>query len=70
MPAAADLPASLAAFTRCQAVEVSDRRWRADVDSLIATLQSRFAIQAAPSATSHGQAGLAADAASPATCSS
>ena len=44
MPAATELPQSLAAFARCQAVELADRTWRADVDALIATLQSRFAI--------------------------
>jgi hypothetical protein len=45
MPAAADLPPSLAEFSRCQAVELRDRRWRAEADALIATLQSRFAIE-------------------------
>ena len=44
MPAETELPPSLAAFSRCQAVELSDRRWRADADALFATLQSRFAI--------------------------
>ena len=58
MPGASDLPTSLAAFTRCQAVELSDRRWREDVDRLIGTLQSRFAIQAAPSVAGQGRAGL------------
>jgi hypothetical protein len=47
MPSAAELPASLAAFARCQAVELSDRRWRFDVASLMASLQSRFGIDAA-----------------------
>lgn len=45
MPPAARLPASLAAFARCQAVELSETRWRYDVDRLIALLQSRFAIE-------------------------
>jgi len=44
MPAAADLPRSLADFSRCQAVELSDSRWRYDVDRLIEMLQARFAI--------------------------
>ena len=33
MPAAPDLPPSLAEFSRCQAVELSDRRWRDDVET-------------------------------------
>ena len=45
MPAAADLPPSIAEFSRCQAVELSDRRWRDDVETLVATLGSRFAIE-------------------------
>ena len=45
MPTAAELPPSLAAFSRCQAVELSDRRWHAEADTLIETLQSRFAIE-------------------------
>ena len=45
MPAAADLPPSLAEFARCQAVELSDRRWRGDVAGLIEALQTRFAIE-------------------------
>lgn len=44
-PDAARLPASLAALSRCQAVELSDGRWRYDADRLIALLQSRFAIE-------------------------
>ena len=48
MPAEADLPPSLAEFSRCQAVELSDRRWRADADRLIEALQSRFAIDSEP----------------------
>lgn len=47
MPSEAELPASIAAFARCQAVELSDQRWRYDVDSLIASLQARFGIDAA-----------------------
>ncbi len=45
MPAAADLPPSLAEFSRCQAVELADRRWRADIDALVEALQLRFAIE-------------------------
>ncbi|HSC62092.1 MAG TPA: toll/interleukin-1 receptor domain-containing protein, partial [Caldimonas sp.] len=45
MPSAADLPPSLAAFSRCQAVELSDTRWRYDADRLIEMLQARFAIE-------------------------
>ena len=45
MPSEADLPPSLAGFSRCQAVELSETRWRYDADSLVATLQSRFAIE-------------------------
>jgi len=69
MPAAAELPPSLAAFARCQAVELSDKRWRFDVDTLIAALQSRFGIDAdapvaagaSPSVASRGGARWAAD---------
>jgi hypothetical protein len=52
MPSQAELPSSLAAFARCQAVELADRRWRFDVDTLIASLQARFGIDTAPSALS------------------
>lgn len=45
MPAAERLPASLAAFARCQAVELSETRWRYDADRLIALLQARHAIE-------------------------
>lgn len=45
MPTAAQLPAALAEFARCQAVELSDSRWRYDSDRLIALLQSRYAIE-------------------------
>jgi len=53
MPSAGDLPASLAEFSRCQAIELSDTRWRQDVDRLAGTLQARFAIDSdrAPLAT-------------------
>ena len=45
MPSAGDLPPSLAEFARCQAVELSETRWRYDAERLIATLQARFAIE-------------------------
>lgn len=45
MPAEADLPPQLAAFARCQAVELSNTRWRVDTQALFATLQDRFAIE-------------------------
>ena len=46
MPSAEQLPPSLAAFSRCQAVELSETRWRYDAQRLIETLQGRFAIEA------------------------
>ena len=48
MPAAHDLPPSLAEFSRCQAVELSETRWRYDADQLVAALQARFAIESEP----------------------
>lgn len=45
MPAETELPAGLETFARCQAVELSPTRWRADVQALCATLQDRFAIE-------------------------
>lgn len=45
MPSAAELPATLAAFARCQAAELSDLRWRDDAERLIERLQSRFGIE-------------------------
>jgi hypothetical protein len=51
MPAADELPPSIGALSRCQAVELSDLRWRYDVDRLIETLQARFALDAAADAT-------------------
>jgi hypothetical protein len=44
MPSTAELPPTLEEFSRCQAVELSDARWRYDCDRLIEALQSRFAI--------------------------
>jgi hypothetical protein len=56
MPSAGELPLSLGDFSRCQALELSDTRWRYDADRLIETLQSRFAIaaDASPLAPSAG----------------
>jgi len=56
MPSAAGLPPSLASFARCQALELSETRWRYDADRLIETLGSRFAIaaDASPLAPSAG----------------
>jgi hypothetical protein len=56
MPSATELPPSLGDFSRCQALELSDTRWRYDADRLIETLQSRFAIaaDASPLAPSGG----------------
>ena len=45
MPVPTALPPSLAEFSRCQAVELSETRWRYDADQLIAALQTRFAIE-------------------------
>lgn len=46
MPGASQVPASLAAYTRCQAIELSELRWRYDVRRLCETLHERFAIEA------------------------
>jgi hypothetical protein len=45
MPAESQLPASIAALARCQAVELSETRWRYDTDRLAQALQTRFAIE-------------------------
>jgi hypothetical protein len=55
MPSEGELPTSIAAFARCQAVELSDQRWRFDVEALIGSLQTRFGIDIA-SADSIGAA--------------
>jgi hypothetical protein len=58
MPSETDLPPSLAGFSRCQAVELSETRWRYDADCLVATLQSRFAIESdAASLATEGDGG-------------
>lgn len=44
MPGEAQVPASLADFTRCQAMELSEQRWRYDSQRLCEALQARFAI--------------------------
>jgi hypothetical protein len=44
MPGADALPASLAAFARCQAVELSDARWAEDTRRLVQTLRERHGI--------------------------
>ena len=54
MPAATALPASIAEFARCQAVELADKRWRYDVQTLIEMLQTRFAIDAEIGSPSSG----------------
>jgi hypothetical protein len=57
MPTAEQLPDSLAALARCQALELSDTRWRYDAERLIETLQARFAIEALgalPGGRTHG----------------
>ncbi|MBV9891343.1 MAG: toll/interleukin-1 receptor domain-containing protein [Rhizobacter sp.] len=56
MPNASALPPSLQAFARHQAVELTDRRWRFDVETLIAWLEQHFGIEAAPDATASGLA--------------
>jgi hypothetical protein len=56
MPSVDALPPSLAAFARCQAVELSDQRWRFDVETLIASLQARFGIDADSTAPAGGGA--------------
>ena len=40
MPQEGDLPKSLAKFARCQAYDISARRWQYDVERLIETLKS------------------------------
>ncbi|MGZ5205782.1 MAG: toll/interleukin-1 receptor domain-containing protein [Caldimonas sp.] len=64
MPAATELPPSLAEFAHCQAVELSETRWRYDADRLIETLQERFAIEsdAAPLAPEPSQIEIGAPA--------
>lgn len=51
MPSAQAVPTSLGAFTRCQAMDLSDTRWRYDAQRLAEALQARFAIEALPGDT-------------------
>lgn len=46
MPAPRDLPDELAPLTRRQAIELSDQRWRHDIDRLMATLEKVLAERA------------------------
>jgi hypothetical protein len=57
MPAAEQLPATLQALARCQAVELGERRWREDADRLIAGLQAQFAIESEAPALTAGAGG-------------
>ncbi len=41
MPAEADLPTSIGALARRNAIELQDRRWREDVDALVDVLEGR-----------------------------
>ena len=59
MPSTAALPPTLAEFARCQAVELSETRWRYDADRLIETLQARFAIESEQPALTGATAGAA-----------
>jgi hypothetical protein len=45
LPTAGALPPSLAEFARCQALQLSEARWRYDADRLITAPQSRFALE-------------------------
>lgn len=58
MPPAEALPPSLQAFSRCQAVELMESRWRDDVNRLIGSLQAQFAIEteALPSPAGNSEA--------------
>src|SRR6478735_9166751 len=59
MPAAAALPASLQRLARCQALELSEPRWRYDVDRLTQSLEQRFAIGSTLPASAGGSASAA-----------
>ena len=60
MPAAQQLPASLAPFAHCQAIELSPSRWQHDTERLIEQLQSRFAIESNAVAADDRPAGIGA----------
>ncbi|MEO6409228.1 MAG: toll/interleukin-1 receptor domain-containing protein [Burkholderiaceae bacterium] len=59
MPTAPQLPASLAPFARCEAIELSTSRWQQDSRRLIEQLQSRFAIESNAVAANGQQGGPA-----------
>jgi hypothetical protein len=61
MPPAEALPTSLQAFSRCQAVELAESRWRDDADRLIASLQAQFAIESELPPLAEGGGGGAMD---------
>ncbi len=61
MPSAEALPASLQAFARCQAVELTESRWRDDADRLITSLQAQFAIESDAPPLADGGGGGAMD---------
>ena len=67
MPAADDLPPSVAAFCRRQAMVMSDRRWRAEVAELIRALEGRPASAAVAAETVAGPIPTAARATPPRT---
>lgn len=54
MPDAEDLPATIKAFAKKNAFEISDRRWRADVDELIRLLEQVAHAKAKQLADRHG----------------
>lgn len=63
MPLAQALPASLAAFARCQAITLDDEGWRDDTRRLISLLRERYAVEPgnpAESAAGPRGAGVAA----------
>jgi hypothetical protein len=54
IPPAEALPESLRAFSRCEAVELTESRWRDDADRLIANLQAQFAIESEQATPDNG----------------
>jgi hypothetical protein len=52
MPSAEELPPSLAEFARRNALELSDARWRYDVDRLTSTVERVLGVRARPSGVS------------------
>ena len=57
MPAAESLPASLAAFARCQALVLDDAGWQGNVDRLALQLQQRHGVDPAGAAAPAQRAG-------------